>query len=129
MAGEYLTAGKLFKRGYQVAVTTGNAKAIDLFVHVPKTNKTYNVQVKALRGHNCFPIKREAIHADHVYVFIVLKVNEPDEDYFVLLGQTILDDINRFFGSSYKREKPSPMPAIDYGSLKEFKDKWELFDQ
>lgn len=31
-AGEFLAAGKLFKRGYQVSVTYGNAKAIDLFV-------------------------------------------------------------------------------------------------
>jgi hypothetical protein len=33
MAGEFLTAGKLFKKGYQVSLTLGNAKAVDLFVY------------------------------------------------------------------------------------------------
>ena len=37
MAGEFLTVGKLFKRGYQVSVTLGNAKAIDIFTFNPKT--------------------------------------------------------------------------------------------
>ena len=46
MAGEFLTAGQLLKRGYLVAVTMGNAKAIDLFVHNEKTQKVFRVQVK-----------------------------------------------------------------------------------
>ncbi len=54
MAGEFLVAGKLFKRGFQVSVTMGNAKAIDLFVYNPKTTRTFNVQVKTLRYKNCF---------------------------------------------------------------------------
>ena len=128
MAGEFLTAGKLFKRGYQVAVTMGNAKAIDMFVHNPKTDRTFTVQVKALRQKNCFPIRKEAIKPDHIYVFIILNLNSPSEDYHILWGKTILKDVNKFFGTSYTREKPSPLPAINYGPLKEFKDNWLLFD-
>jgi hypothetical protein len=40
MAGEFLVAGKLFKRRMQVSVTMGNAKAIDLFVHNPRNDQT-----------------------------------------------------------------------------------------
>ena len=98
MAGEFLTAGKLFKRDYQVSVTIGNAKAIDLFVYNPRTEKTFNVQVKALRKRNCFPIKREDIKKEHIYVFIILNANSPTEDYFILKGETILKDINKFWG-------------------------------
>ena len=75
MAGEFLTAGKLFKRGYQVSVTLGNAKAIDLFVYNPETDKTFNVQVKTLRKKNCFLIHWDDIHDDHIYVFIFLPTN------------------------------------------------------
>ena len=66
MAGEFLTVGKLFKRGYQASVTFGNAKAIDVFVYNPETNKSFNVQVKTLWQKNCFPIKKESINPDHI---------------------------------------------------------------
>jgi len=129
MAGEFLVAGKLLKRNLLVSVTMGNAKAIDLFAHNPKTDKTFTVQVKALRAKNCFPIRREQIKADHVYVFVILNRDEQNEEYFIVPGKAIIDDINRFFGSSYTKEKPSTFPAINYGPLKEFKNNWSLFDR
>ena len=54
MAGEFLTAGKLFKLGLQAAVTLGNAKSIDILAFNPKNEKNYNVQVKTNRAKNCF---------------------------------------------------------------------------
>ena len=47
LAGEYFVAAELYKRGYSVAMTLGNAKAIDLFAE--KRLRTVNVQVKAIR--------------------------------------------------------------------------------
>ena len=128
MAGEFLVAGKLLKRGLLASVTLGNAKAIDLFVNNPKTDKTFSVQVKALRTKNWFPIHKEKVNPNHIYVFVILNHNEQDEEYFIILGKTILDDINRFFGSSYTREKPSTFPGIWHSSLKEFKNNWSLFE-
>jgi hypothetical protein len=61
MAGEFLTAGKLFKRGVQAAVTMGNARAIGLFVLNPRTDNTFNVQVKTLRAKNAFPMRNESV--------------------------------------------------------------------
>jgi len=129
MAGEFLTAGKLFKRGYQVSVTLGNAKGVDLFVHNQRTGRTFTVQVKALRAKNCFPIKRESLEADHIYVFVLLNGPDEPEEFFIVPGRAILLDINRFFGASYKYETPSPMPAINYGPLKEFRDNWQEFEK
>jgi hypothetical protein len=128
MAGEFLVAGKLFKRGLQVSVTMGNAKAIDLLVHNAKTDNTFEVQVKTVRCKNCFLIHKEDIHSKHIYVFVLLNHIDQNEEFFILRGETILKDINHFFGSSYSREKPSTMPAINYGTLKEYKDNWKLFD-
>lgn len=128
MAGEFLVAGKLFKRGLQVAVTLGNAKSIDLFVHNQKTGHTFNVQVKTLRFKNCFPIRKEKVISNDIYVFVVLNKEDQNEEFFILPGKTILADIDLFFGSCYKSEKPSTFPAINYGPLKDYKDKWELFD-
>ena len=129
MAGEFLVAGKLFKRRIQVSVTMGNAKSIDLFVHNPRTDRTFNVQVKTLRTKNCFPMRRENLKPGHVYVFVILNRDDQDEQFFIVLAKTILNDINRFFGSSYSREGPSTFPAVNYGPLKEFEDNWELFEK
>ena len=129
MAGEFLVAGKLFKRGMQVSVTMGNAKAIDLFAHNPRTDRTFNVQVKTLRSKNCFPMRRENVKAEHVYVFVLLNRDDQDEQFFIVPGKTILRNINQFFGASYTKEKPSTFPAVNYGPLKEFEDNWELFEE
>jgi hypothetical protein len=129
MAGEFLTVGKLFKRGYQASVTFGNAKAIDVLVYNPKNDKSYIVQVKTLRRKNCFLLKKENLNPDHVYVFIFLHDFEQSEEFFIISGQEIIQDINKFFGSSYRNpNKPSNMPAINYGPLAPFKDNWQLFE-
>jgi hypothetical protein len=129
MAGEFLVAGKLFKRQMQVSVTMGNAKAIDLFAHNPKTERTFNIQVKTLRKKNCFPMQRENIKTQDVYVFVLLNSPDQAEQFFIVPGATIKRNIDRFFGSSYKKEKPSNVPAVNCGALKEFENNWELFDK
>lgn len=129
MAGEFLVAGKLFKRGMQVSVTLGNAKAIDLLVQNPNNGKKYAVQVKTIRCKNCFPIKREYIIEDDIYVFVVLNKAEESEEFFIVPGKTILEDINKFFGKCYTRTPISPFPGINYGPLKEYKDNWQVFEE
>lgn len=130
MAGEFLTVGKLFKRGYQASVTFGNAKAIDVLAYNPTNDKSYNVQVKTLRHKNCFLMKKENLNPDHIYIFIFLHDFNQSEEYFILPGREILQDIDKFFGSSYKNpNKPSNMPAINYGPLSQYKDNWQVFDQ
>lgn len=129
MAGEFLVAGKLFKRRMQVSVTMGNAKSIDLFVHNPRTNRTFNVQVKTLRSKNYFPMRRESVKSEHIYVFVLLNRDDQNEQFFIIPGEAILHDINRFFGTSYMREKPSTFPGVSCSPLKEFENNWELFEK
>ena len=129
MAGEFLAAGKLFKRGLQVSVTLGNAKAIDLFVHNPRTGRTFKVQVKALSRKNCFPMKRENLRPDYIYIFVLLNGPDEQEQFFVVPGRTILNDINHFFGASYTRDKPNTFPAINYSPLRKFNGNWALFER
>ncbi|MGD0757051.1 MAG: hypothetical protein ABR927_18545 [Bacteroidales bacterium] len=128
MAGEFLTVGKLFKKGVQASVTFGNAKKIDILAYNPENKKNFNIQVKTLRKKNCFPIKKESIDREHIYVFIILYNSEKEEDYFIIKGSDILENINKFFGALYNKDVASIMPAINYGSLKEYKDNWRIFD-
>ena len=46
LSGEYFVAAELYRRGYSVAITLANAKAIDLFAE--RDARTVNVQVKAI---------------------------------------------------------------------------------
>ena len=129
MAGEYLTVGKLFKKGLQAAVTVGNAKSVDILAYNQINNKNYNVQVKTIRKRNCYLIQEKSINADHIFVFILLNEFEKNEDYFIIKGSEILKNVNKFFGSNYKSENPSKMSGINYGPLKEYKDNWNVFDE
>lgn len=129
MAGEFLTVGKLFKKGLQASVTFGNAKTIDVLAYNPQNDKNYNVQVKTLRKKNCFLIKKERIFPNHIYIFIILNNFPDNEDFYIIKGSTILENLDEFFGSSYINPEPSSMPAINYGPLKKFKDNWKIFNE
>jgi len=99
MAGEFLTVGKLFKRGLQASLTLGNAKSIDVFAFNPKSQTNFNIQVKSLRKKNCFLIKKEAIIPEHIYIFIVLNNPEEDEDFYIVKGSEILLEHKKFLRS------------------------------
>ena len=45
LSGEYFVAAELYRRGFLVALTIGNAKAIDILAQ--KDNKTFSIQVKS----------------------------------------------------------------------------------
>jgi predicted AAA+ superfamily ATPase len=105
LAGEFFVAAELLKRDYQVSVTFGNAKSVDLFVLNERTSRTMIVQVKALRNKNYFAIEPHHIKHDLIYVFVLL--NKPDEpvEFFITNGATILADLPMFFGPNYQTSK------------------------
>jgi hypothetical protein len=130
MAGEFIVAGQLFKRKYQVAITMGNAKAIDLVAVNPRTGKPpFNIQVKALRDKGGFDLKKEDILKEYVYIFVFLNEPSEAEDFFIIRGKTILGNRDRFYGATYRGQKKSSRPTINYGPLMEYKDNWKLFDE
>jgi hypothetical protein len=87
LAGEYFVAAELYRLGYSVAMTLGNAKAIDLFAE--HSERTVNVQVKAIarRKNIGWPIARDKVMPGVVYVFVCL--NEPPEapTYFIATAE------------------------------------------
>jgi len=126
MAGEFLVVGQLFKRRLQASVTFGNAKAIDVFVYNPKTEKSFPVSVKSLRERNCFPMKPAAISFAHTYIFVLLNKPGVAERYFIVPGTAIGADMAGFFGASLDYEG---RPAVNFGPLKQYEDNWQHFEQ
>lgn len=83
LAGEYFVAAELYRRGYSVAITLGNAKAIDMFAE--RGARTVNIQVKAIRDKKSigWPIMRDRIEDGILYVFVCLNEAGALPDYFV----------------------------------------------
>ena len=93
LAGEFLVAGELSRRGYPVSITMGNAKAIDINANA-KNGKTINIDVKASRYKTSWPVGK--IEKTLYYIFVHLQTldetnkNMPPE-YFIVSGKEILD--------------------------------------
>lgn len=87
LAGEYFVAAELYKRGWSVAITLGNAKSIDLFAE--KDTKTVNVQVKAIRSKRSvgWPMDRDKVKPNVMYVLVSLNEEGTPPSYFVLTSE------------------------------------------
>lgn len=123
LAGEFFVAAELLKRDIQTSITFGNAKAIDLFAYNPISEKSFNVQVKALRTKNYYPLKLDRIKPKYIYVFVLL--NKPGEpvQYFILPGQEIISHPDKFGKDMNHPTFPGTHPKY----LAEYENNWSLF--
>jgi hypothetical protein len=96
LAGEYFVAAELSKRGHAVAMTIGNARAIDLFVE--KGLRTANIQVKAIRSRTSvgWPMWRARVWSNVTYVFICLNQPGVPPDYFVATPREVRPRIKQY---------------------------------
>ncbi|WP_374327617.1 hypothetical protein [Azonexus sp.] len=127
LAGEFFVAAELLKRGLQTSLTFGNAKAIDLLAFNPRTERSFTVQVKAIRRKNVFPIAHAKVNPLHTYVFVIL--NDPGQavQYFIVPGDTLAKEPERFVARWFMDQK---FPGINWRVLQEqgFADAWQVFD-
>lgn len=122
LAGEYFVAAELYKRGYSVALTLGNAKAIDLFVE--RGFRTANVQVKAirLRKNVGWPLLKAKVFTKVVYVFVCLNGDDAPPSYFIGTASEVRPRIKE-----YPQPDGQVRGILNYGAVntKQFKDCWE----
>lgn len=87
LAGEYFVAAELYRRGFSVGMTIGNAKAIDLFAS--KENRTVSIQVKAIRNRKSsgWPMMRDKIIKDILYIFVNLNDQQIPEYYIATANE------------------------------------------
>jgi len=88
LSGEYFVAAELYRRGWSVGMTIGNAKSIDLFAE--KNDKKISVQVKSLyqKKNNGWPIVKENIKKDCYYIFVILNADKmTTPDYYICTGE------------------------------------------
>jgi hypothetical protein len=124
LAGEFLVAGELSRRGYPVSITMGNAKSVDIYVetgeHDEKGNRrVVKVDAKAGRAKGNFPIAEESVDKDLYYIFVYLQSQHPE--YFVVRGEEILDKRRELINKWGKRE------GIRYKTLNtnDYLERWD----
>ena len=94
LAGEYFAAAELSKRGYAIGITMGNAKAIDILVE--KNARTANIQVKAIKGKTGWPIMRDKVVSNVVYIFVGLnEVGQPPV-YSIMTPREVRANIKQY---------------------------------
>lgn len=96
LAGEYFVAAELYKRGYSVAITLGNAKAIDLYAE--RDTRSVNVQVKAIRNKKSvgWPIMKDKVFANIVYVLVCLNDPGTAPEYFVCTSEETKNKVKQY---------------------------------
>jgi hypothetical protein len=95
LAGEYFVAAELYRRGFSIGMTIGNAKAIDLFAN--KENSTLSIQVKAIRNKKSvgWPIMKDKILDEVLYVFVNLNDHNSPE-YYIATGKEARSKVNQY---------------------------------
>jgi len=120
LAGEYFVAAELYKRGFSVALTMGNAKAIDLFAE--KNRRTVNVQVKAirLRKNVGWPIARAKVWSNVIYVFVCLNDESRSPTFFVATAREVRPRVREY----------RTRGILNYGSLNgpQFLNRWDKIE-
>jgi hypothetical protein len=121
LAGEYFVAAELYRRGYSVAVTLGNAKAIDLFAE--KGTQTVNIQVKAIRNRKSvgWPMMRDRILDNVIYVFVCLNEPGTPPQYFICTPEEAREKVKQY----------STRGIIDLTTLRgpEYEERWDKIEK
>jgi hypothetical protein len=116
LAGEYFVAAELYRRGFSIGMTIGNAKAIDLFAN--KDTKTIAIQVKAIKNKKSvgWPLMTDKILDNIIYVFVNLSDYNPPE-YYICTSKEVREKIKQY----------STRGIVMLTSLKEKKylDRWD----
>jgi hypothetical protein len=135
VAGEYLVAGELSRRGYIASITLRNTKGVDILASNADASKTVGIQVKTNQGKQKFWLlnqKAETYHADNLfYVFVNLN-NGSAPDYFIVPSKKVADFARKYHqewlktpGRKGQAHKDNPLREFR-DIKKEYLNKWDL---
>ena len=121
LSGEYFVAAELYKRGYSVAITLGNAKAIDLFAE--KETKSVNIQVKTIKTKKSvgWPIMKDKVIPNVIYVFVCLNQPGTSPSYFICTSGETRNKVKQY----------KTRGIINYSTLnsEEFSERWDKIEK
>lgn len=122
LSGEYFVAAELYRRGWSVGMTIGNAKAVDLFAE--KDNRRIAIQVKAIykKKNVGWPIMKASVKRDCFYIFVNLNADHMSmPDYYICTSREATQRVKQY----------TTRGIIDLSSLnsESFKNNWSKLEQ
>ena len=98
VAGEYLVAGELSRRGYIASITLRNSKGVDILATNEKAERSVAIQVKTRYSKGTAWVlneKAEKYHAPNLfYSFVSLNYGEP-ADFFIVPSKVVAETIKK----------------------------------
>ena len=128
IAGEYLVAAELSRRGYIASVTLRNTQGIDILASDVQATKSVGIQVKTnQKGHKRWLMnqKAERLHgANLFYVFVALR--EDRSSFHVVHSKDVAKHINKSHRTWLKTPGKRGQAHHD-SNLRLFEDKKDIF--
>lgn len=123
LAGEFLVAGELSRRGYPVSITIGNTKSVDIYASAKE--RVIKVDAKAGRRKGNWPIAKDSVNEDVYYIFVYLQDknkirNNIAPEYFVVSGK---EAISKDLVKIWKTRQGIRYSTLDTNNYKERWDK------
>ncbi len=97
LSGENFVAAELYRRGWSVGMTIGNAKAVDLFAE--KGEKRIAIQVKAIykKKNVGWPMMKDNVRLDCFYIFVNLNADKmAPPDYFICTAEKAKSKVKQY---------------------------------
>lgn len=135
VAGEYLVAGELSRRGYLATITLRNSKGVDVLATNDKATRTAAIQVKTRYSKGTAWVlneKAEKYHAPNLfYVFVSLNYGEA-ADFYIVPSKDVANFIKKYYrkwlktpGRKGQKHNQNPMRTFRDNEQK-FLNRWDL---
>ena len=136
IAGEYLVAGELSRRGYIASITLRSTKGIDILVSNATATRQIAIQVKTNQGSKpewVLNKKAETFYADNLfYVFVNLKGSQVRPDFYIVPSKVVADFVRKDHqkwletpGKKGQAHKDNPVRKFR-DPERQFLERWDL---
>ncbi len=115
--GLYYTCCELSKRGWNVMITSRNARGPDIIIYSQSAERFHTIQVKSLRGRNPVSISKNPISE---YIIICRRVLDLQPEIFIAMVDEIRSKIKEHVNEAGEKSCWLEMP--DYET---FEGRWD----
>ena len=128
MVGEYGVCSELSKRGYDVSLTMGNAKAVDVFVF-KQDNTCRRIEVKTSRSTKFvtgfFRKYYDISQSNHPDIWILVHIDTDNiSHYYILTHQEMGDVQMQRNGQTQWQHNPNGVDNVLLKHIQQFEDQW-----
>jgi hypothetical protein len=124
ISSEFFAAAELARRNFNVTMTFGNTKAIDLLAE--KDDRLFTIQIKGIQRKKsiCWNLSIDKVNDSYFYIFVNLNSDTLEApEYFILTGVD---------AKKYLKPTKTGRDYIDYNFLKRQTDsenRWDKFSK